>query len=257
MKFTFGRLSATLTAPPDFDPTFRQLPYCTAGECDSGLSISITVGDAPSNGSGKARMAGPERLEISFPRWSAAVEGDHAKVAMAMEEKTDLQFCYSVLASVGVAWTMLKGGLALHASVVESGSGDAFVFAGKSGAGKSTVAALLAPDGPLADDRALLWKTADGFEVESAPNTHHGAARVRRLFFLGRGPTTRLKRMGRRAATAELLRHIIIWDADGPLHEAVLSRVAEVASLVDCFSLDCSLDDVSLELLGQPREETE
>ena len=254
MKFTFGRLSANLTAPPQLSRTLQELPYCATGEADSGLSVHIELADGAGHAPGRARMTAPGRIEIEFPRWTATVDGDRARVAMALEDEADLQFCYSVLASVGVAWTMLKGGLALHASAVRTRAGDALVFAGRSGAGKSTVAELLADGSPLVDDRALLWKTNRGFEVESAPNTHRGAARVGRLFFLAQGQATRLERMGTAAATAELLRHIIIWDADGPLHRVVLSRVADVAGAIECFSLDCSLDDVSLDLLVKSGE---
>lgn len=254
VNFTFGRLSATLTAPPDFDATFLQLPYCEEGECDSELSVHIEPGAAPFDALGRARMNGPDCIEVGFPRWIAAVERHKASVKMATADRTDLQFCYSVLASVGVAWTMLRGGLALHASAVEVGNGEAYLFSGRSGAGKSTVAALLADGAPLADDRTLLWKTGDGFEVESAPNTHRGVAQVKRIFFLGRGRTTRFVKLRRAAATAELLRHVIVWDADGPLYDTVLSRVTEVTGSVECFSLDVSLDDVSLDFLGLPGE---
>ena len=254
MKFTFGRLSASLSAPPQLSRTLEKLPYCAAGETDSSLSVRIELTRSVEGAPGCARMTGPDRIEIVFPRWTAAVDGDEARVTMALEEETDLQFCYSVLASVGVAWTMLKGGLALHASAVRSSAGAAFVFAGRSGAGKSTVAGLLADGAPLADDRALLWKTSRGFEVESAPNTHRGAAVVSRIFFLAQGEATRFKGMGTAAATAELLKHVIMWDAAPPLHRMVLSLVAQLADEVECFALDCSLADVSLDLLAKGME---
>ena len=254
VKFTFGRLSASLSAPPPLSRTLEKLPYCAAGETDSSLSVHIELARSTEGAPGCARMTGPERIEIEFPRWTAVVDGDEARVTMALEEETDLQLCYSVLASIGVAWTMLKGGLALHASAVRSSAGAAFVFAGRSGAGKSTVAELLADGAPLADDRALLWKAGRGFEVESAPNTHRGAARVSRIFFLARGEATRYRRMGPAAATAELLKHVIMWDAAPPLHRMVLSRVAQLAGAVECFALDCSLDDISLDLLLESRE---
>jgi hypothetical protein len=94
----------------------------------------------------------------------------HVRIILAAPPKgNDLYWfqrdIFGVLACV-------SGGLMLHASAVFSDSGDAWVFCGESGAGKSTICRLLAAEGfkPISDE--VNWLLADdenGLQIVNQP----------------------------------------------------------------------------------------
>ena len=146
-----------------------------------------------------------------------------------------------------------QGALVVHASAV-SLQGRAALFAGRAGAGKSTLAALLARDGApiLADDGVLLEESAEGLRaVPSYPGLRlfsdssaaaalkparievsddstkrrvvqamrpdmfqSAAAPLGRIYVLSDGPALSIDRVTRRDAAIEILRHAYRADID-------------------------------------------
>src|SRR5439155_7234693 len=78
---------------------------------------------------------------------------------------------YTVEAALRLAVSLAlprRGGLLLHSSgVVERGRG--FLFAGRSGAGKTTAVRLLAPRTPLGDDLIAILPDGAGFAARATP----------------------------------------------------------------------------------------
>lgn len=93
------------------------------------------------------------------------------------------------------------GGLFIHASAVDMG-GRGLVFAGASGAGKSTIVKLIGGRGRvLCDDRVIVRKSPGGFRVHGTwnhgeiPAVSAGSAPVRAVFFLRQAAANRLDRV--------------------------------------------------------------
>ncbi len=104
-----------------------------------------------------------------------------------------------------------RGGLLLHAAAVEV-RGRAWLCAGDSGAGKTTLSRLLLAQGAtlLADDRCLVVPHAGHANVGGAPwggelPCRGGEVEASHLFFLEKGPHHERLRLGPAAATARLL----------------------------------------------------
>jgi len=149
-----------------------------------------------------------------------------------------------------------RGALVVHASAV-SVEGRAVLFAGRAGAGKSTLAALLAREGAtiLADDGVLLEESAGGLRaVPSYPGLRlfsdssaaaaltlagpergddftkrrvvdatkpemfqSAAAPLGRIYVLSEGPALSIDRVSRRDAAMEIVRHAYRADVEDPL----------------------------------------
>lgn len=116
-------------------------------------------------------------------------------------------------------WLMAQGGYLLHASsVVKSGRG--YVFLGRSGAGKSTVAGLsrAVADGVLHDDRVFVREQDGKYLLLAAPTTSAAKPEIRdqlleqsvtvplhACFVLAQDTTDRLERLTERALARALL----------------------------------------------------
>ena len=148
-------------------------------------------------------------------------------------------------------WTILlgrlgeaEGGLLCHACGVVTPAGDGLLFAGFSGAGKSTTSRLWRAACPeasvLSDDRVILRRdpaSPSGITLHGTPwhgdaeEVSTGHAPLRRLLILGRSPdgrTSRLVPLPPALAAAEFLARTTppIWDAAGT---AVALSVAAAA----------------------------
>lgn len=96
---------------------------------------------------------------------------------------------------------VFEGGVEVHGCGVIDASGDGYLFAGQSGAGKSTIAQLWADAGAtvLSDDRVVLRAGSDGVRMHGTP--WHGdaafaeprAARLSRILLLRQAPQHRIR----------------------------------------------------------------
>jgi hypothetical protein len=140
-------------------------------------------------------------------------------------------------------------GFLLHAATVLR-DGRAYVFTGKSGAGKSTVASL-SPVGSVLTDEISLLKFVDGswhafgtpfwgeFRAEGA-NIH---APMAGLYVLRQAPEDRAERISAREALRSILPNILFFAHDWALTEKLLRLLAEFTAAVPCcelfFRKDC------------------
>lgn len=127
------------------------------------------------------------------------------------------------------------GGLEVHACGIALPDGDVVVLAGESGAGKSTLARVWSQSCPgcriLSDDRIVLRPAGTGVEAWGTP--WHGDAgfcdphpgRLAAIYFLTQATQTRVRSLGRGAATARLLACSFL-----PFYDAgLLAQAAEAA----------------------------
>jgi hypothetical protein len=154
-----------------------------------------------------------------------------------------------------------QGGLVLHASAVANADG-AHVFLGESGAGKSTIAAML--DASQVDCRkisdellAVAFDEASGaWRAHVTPfiggdGLPHGTSwPVRALYFLRQA--TRHERVARTPAQAlrELLRHVLVYVAETDTADRVLGLAAQLTGQVPCYELHFKKDPDVAGVLG-------
>jgi hypothetical protein len=148
------------------------------------------------------------------------------------------------------------GGVIVHSAGVVLG-GKAIVFAGASGAGKSTIARLFMEaglgDSLLSDDRVILRTTTErgnGPEVTAWGTPWHGDARVARnataplaaLVFLVKSDVNELKRLSASAAAKKLMPVVTCpwYDAERLPH--VLGACSQVVEQTPCYDL-CFRED--------------
>jgi hypothetical protein len=117
-----------------------------------------------------------------------------------------------------------EGGFLLHAASAIR-NGRAFVFAGVSGAGKTTISRLAPPDVTLLSDEISYVRRADSgysacgtpFSGELAKSGENTAAPLAALFFLNQGPHNRVDQVEPREAVRRLLRNVLFFSDDARL----------------------------------------
>jgi hypothetical protein len=132
-------------------------------------------------------------------------------------------------------------GFLLHAATVLR-EGRAYVFTGKSGAGKSTVASL-SPAGSVLTDEISLLKVVDGawhafgtpfwgeFRAEGA-NVH---APIAGLYCLKQAPEDRVETISARESLRAMLPNILFFSRDRQMTESLLRLLSEfVGSVPSC-----------------------
>jgi hypothetical protein len=142
-------------------------------------------------------------------------------------------------------------GVELHACGVVDTSGEATLFVGQSGAGKSTTARLWHAESGvsiLSDDRVVVREIDrrllaygtpwHGDEPFASP----GAARIARICFLRHGSSHRLDRLTKVEATARLFACSFVPVYDPNAIEFTLAFLARIAERVPCCELQFARD---------------
>lgn len=154
-------------------------------------------------------------------------------------------------------------GLLLHACAVRDGD-DGILFAGVSGAGKSTMAGLWREHSGatlLSDDRVIVREHADGFWIYGTPwhGDAHAAspdrAPLRRIFLLHHGPANRAIRAPQAQAGAALLVRAFptFWDPSGM--EFALQLVDRLIRGTPAYALDFVPDGSVVKYVRSLREQ--
>lgn len=164
------------------------------------------------------------------------------------------------LVRIGVSVTAPRlGGLVFHASAVRA-RGGAALLAGKSGAGKSTIAALLAGVSGferLADELVIAMPGADqGWDLHVPPflggvALPHGArAPLAELHVLVQAQHHRRTPLSRTEAVRALLPHVLVYVAEPETAARALAASAALAAAVPCYRLEFAKDPGVARVLG-------
>ncbi len=149
-----------------------------------------------------------------------------------------------------------EGGFLVHgASGVRNGR--AFVFAGISGAGKTTMARLAPPDAAvLSDEISYIRRGKSGYRAYGTPFAGELAraganlsAPLAGLYFLEKGPGGRIEPMGQLTAARELLRNILFFAHDAELVKRVFESAVEFVSRVPVARFTFAPDERAWELV--------
>ncbi len=167
---------------------------------------------------------------------------------------------YSIDGVLRIVHTLVlakQGGLLLHsASAVRNGK--AFLFAGVSGAGKTTISSLAPADATLLTDEISYVRPQDGgytafgtpFTGELAKLGENVSAPVAALYLLVQGSENRIDPVAPGDAARSLLANILFFAEDEELVQAVFHSVFEFVSRVPVSRLTFVPDNRVWELIG-------
>ena len=167
---------------------------------------------------------------------------------------------YSIDAVLRIAHTLVlarQGGFLLHsASAIRNGK--AFLFAGVSGAGKTTISRLAPPDATLLTDEISCVRKRDaGYIAYGTPFTgeldklgENVSAPVAALYLLAQGPVNRVDPIAPAEATRSRLANILFFARDEELVHSIFHSAFEFVSRVPVSRLTFVPDARVWELIG-------
>jgi hypothetical protein len=167
---------------------------------------------------------------------------------------------YSIDSVLRIVHTLLLvplGGFLLHASSAVR-NGRAFLFAGVSGAGKTTMARLAPPDVTLlTDEISYVRPEAGGYRAFGTPFAgdleragENVSAPVGALYFLVQGGENRIEPVAAAEAARALPRNILFFAEDAALVKQVFENACAFAAAVPAFRLTFVPDPGVWELIG-------
>ena len=149
---------------------------------------------------------------------------------------------YAIDAAFRVVHSLLlarQGGLLVHASSAVR-NGKAFLFAGVSGAGKTTISRLAPPDATLlTDEISYIRLEGDGyfaygtpFAGELAKPGENVRAPLAAIYLLSQGPENRIDAVGEADAARSVLESVLFFAHDSELVARVFDSVCELVQRV-------------------------
>lgn len=150
----------------------------------------------------------------------------------------------------------MEGGFLLHASSTIR-NGRAFLFAGVSGAGKTTIVRLAPPDATLlTDEVSYVRRAGDGYRAYGTPFAGELArpganlsAPLDTLFLLEKAPANSINPVPARLAATAFLRHILFFAEDTELVSRVFESALDFVSRLNIARLAFQPDARVWELL--------
>ena len=193
------------------------------------------------------------------PQFTYAVtRGAHTEVTFAERYRTGVSV-RAVLEAAGLFDIFADAGmLVLHSAYIVTPAGEAILFSGPSGIGKSTQAALwerCAGARVVNGDRALVdvgKKTANGiFYSGTSGISENVTAPVRAIVLLGQGSENRVFVPSPQAAFAGVLSQCAYYDWDALSATKMTECVARLVSDVPVLHFDCRADASAVRALQE------
>lgn len=137
-------------------------------------------------------------------------------------------------------------------------NGRAFLFAGVSGAGKTTISRLAPPDATLlTDEISYVRKSGGGYCAHGTPFAgelarvgENCSAPLQALYLLSQGPENRIDEVHPTAAAQALLRHILFFARDEQLVQSVFEGACEFVDRAPVRRLTFRPDASVWDLIG-------
>jgi len=150
-----------------------------------------------------------------------------------------------------------EGGLLVHAASAVR-NGKAFVFAGVSGAGKTTISRLAPPDALLlTDEISYVRREDEGFAAHGTPFAGELAklgenvrAPLAALYLLHQGPENSMEPVGHGEAVRRLMENVLFFANDPELVGMVFETACELVRRVPVYRLSFVPDESVWDLVG-------
>lgn len=192
----------------------------------------------------------------SFERGDFFAEWDPASRQGKIRQSPNSYSTEAVLRILHSLLLARRGGFLLHAASVIR-NGKAFLFAGVSGAGKTTIARLAPPDATLlTDEISYIRKDASGYIACGTPFTgelqklgENVSAPVAALFLLAKGPENRINAMDPAEAVRALLCNILFFAEDQDLVGTLFQTACEFVAGIPVARLSFAPDSRVWELI--------
>ncbi len=167
---------------------------------------------------------------------------------------------YSIDAVLRIVHTLVlarQGGFLMHsASAIRNGK--AFLFAGVSGAGKTTISRLAPSDATLlTDEISYVRKSGQGYTAYGTPFTgelaklgENVSAPIAALYLLAQGPENRIDSVAPAEAARSLLANVLFFAEDEELVQSIFHSAFEFVSRVPVSRLTFVPDARVWELIG-------
>lgn len=167
---------------------------------------------------------------------------------------------YSIDAVLRIVHTLVlarQGGFLMHsASAIRNG--EAFLFAGVSGAGKTTISRLAPSDATLlTDEISYVRKQRDGYIAYGTPFTgelaklgENVSAPIAAVYLLAKGPENRIDPIDPGEAARSILANVLFFAEDEELVQSIFHSAFEFVSRVPVLRLTFVPDARVWELIG-------
>lgn len=213
-----------------------------------------------------ARQAQPSSIFVenhpladALPREFAYEFGASALFAEAQESRftgVGNEYALDSLLRVLLSWKLLSyEGFLLHAATMVR-NGKAYVFTGRSGAGKSTTAAMSPPGSVLTDEISLLRREDGVWRAYGTPfwgefkaagsNTSSPVAGIYRLLQAAKHEVTALSK---RETLRTLLPNVLFFSADAVANQRLLEILSRAVEEISCYQLAFRKDPSFWEVL--------
>lgn len=191
----------------------------------------------------------PVRVTFSAGRWFIRRGDFHAEWSPAERRGIIHQSAkpYSVDTVLRIVHTLLlakQNGFLLHAASAIR-NGKAFLFAGVSGAGKTTISRLAPPDATLLTDEISYVRKLDGrhvafgtpFTGELATPGENTSAPIAALYLLAKGPENRIDPVPAADAGREFLNNVLFFAEDPEMVYPVFEAACDFVNRVPVYRL--------------------
>jgi hypothetical protein len=189
----------------------------------------------------------------------SVIQKDFSTVAYHPEEGKHWRVVYFIQPLIRYLLTnvlALHDGIMLHGAAVMIG-GRAFIFSGRSGSGKTTIAALFRDAGmKVLTDETIVIRRRDGqYYAYGTPWPGGGgmavaeSAPVGAICFISHGMENALRRADRKQAAKNILHQAVVQAWDPTLIGRIVDSVNVVASDVPCFEMPFVKDDSAVKFV--------
>ena len=171
---------------------------------------------------------------------------------------------YSIDSVLRIVHTLLlarEGGFLLHAASAVR-DGEAHIFTGRSGAGKTTLSRMAPPDVTLlTDEISYVRKSANGYTAYGTPFAGELAkagenisAPISAVYLLVQGPENRLEPMDEAEAVRTLMRNILFFARDESTVQSVFKSTCEFAAKVPMYRMIFTRSNEAWGVIGPARQ---
>ncbi|MFY9561160.1 MAG: hypothetical protein WAQ52_13075 [Terriglobales bacterium] len=224
------------------EPTFldlvrrRYAGFLSSSVPELALDFDLTAQSPVSDDDVRVRRDGPEWL---LERGDFQAHWDPRTGRGHVRQNANPYALDSVLRILHSLVLAARGGFLLHAASAIC-DGQAYLFAGVSGAGKTTLARLAPPDVTLlTDEISYVRPSSNGYSAcgtpfagELAQAGENCAAPVSALFFLEKGPQNQVDELSSSQVVRRLMRNILFFAEDRELVENLLATACDFVKQV-------------------------